>query len=66
MGYRIKELREERGMSQMELARRAGVTRATLWRLESGVGKDASTKTLMKIANALSVEVRELFFDPTA
>lgn len=66
MGYRIKELREQRGMSQAELARKAGITRVTLWRLESGDGKVAMTRTLMKIANALSVEVRELFYTPTA
>lgn len=61
MGYRIKEIREERGMSQSELAEKTGLTRATIWRLETGEEETTTTKTLLKIASALSVTVGELF-----
>lgn len=33
---RVRELREERGLSQSELARRTGVTRQTIISLEKG------------------------------
>ena len=61
MVFRIREIREKQGMSQLELSEKSGVTRATLWRLESEEGGEATTLTLTKIANALDVPVGELF-----
>lgn len=61
MGYRIKEIREERGISQSKLAELTGITRTTLWRLENGEEETTTTKTLLKIANALGVTISELF-----
>lgn len=61
MGYRIRELREERGMTQTELAEKSNVTRATIWKLETGKDEITTTKTLMKIAEALGVSVNDLF-----
>ena len=61
MGYRIKQLREERNMTQTELAQKSGVCRATIWALESGVSKVTTTKTLGKIAEALDVKFDNLF-----
>lgn len=61
MGYRIKELREERGMTQTELAEKAGVARATIWKLETGEDEITTTKTLIRIAEALGVGVNDLF-----
>ena len=61
MGYRIKEVREEHGMSQTQLAEISGVSRATIWALETGKEKVTTTKTLNKLANALNVTVDELF-----
>lgn len=66
MGYIIRELRVRKGMTQNDLADKAGITRTTLWRLESGKGKVAMTKTLEKIANVLEVDITELFSDPNA
>ena len=66
MAYRIRELRESKGLTQSELSEKSGVTRATLWRLETGEAEESTTKTLFKIADALGVDVRELFSDPTA
>lgn len=66
MGYRIKEVREEHGMSQTQLAEISGVSRATIWALETGKEKVTTTKTLNKLANALNVTVDELFYTESA
>ncbi len=62
MGYRIKELRESKRMSQDELAKAADVSRTTISNLETDMERSASTKTLMKIANALDTTIDQLFF----
>lgn len=61
VGYRIRELRENQGMTQLELAEKSGVSRATLWKLETGDFETTTTQTLGKIADALGVDVTELF-----
>lgn len=63
MGYKIKEKRKERNMTQEQLAAEAGVSRATISSLESGKEMVASTKTITKIANALKCKVSEIFYD---
>lgn len=63
MGYRIKEIREEKKMTQEELAKATGLTRTTISLLETGVTKSASSKTLLNIANALEVKIDDLFFE---
>lgn len=50
------DLRIKRGLSQRELARRAGMQQPTLARVESG--KTASLRTLRRVANALNADVR--------
>ncbi len=62
MEYRIREIRESKGISQTELADKAGVTRATIWKLETGEDEVTTTKTLLKIAEALEVDAKELFY----
>lgn len=61
MVFRIREIRESKGISQLELSEKSGVTRATIWRLETGDSCEATTITLSKIAKALDVPVAELF-----
>lgn len=63
MGYRIKELREEKKMSQEDLSKKSGVSRTIISGLESGTIKETSTKTLRKIAVALDKRVSDIFFD---
>lgn len=62
MGYKIKECREEIGISQEELAKRAKISRTTLSGLESGTIKTTTTDTLLKIAKALNRKVTDIFF----
>jgi len=57
---RVKELRAERVMSLRELAETAGVSKDTIWRLESGTSTNAHPSTIRKLAKALGVEPSEL------
>jgi DNA-binding XRE family transcriptional regulator len=60
--YKIKELRESMNMTQEELAEKSGVSRATICALESGAVRTTTTKTLIKIAQALSTTIDQIFF----
>ena len=62
MSYKIKELRELKGMTQEELSKASGVSRAIISGLEKGTSKTTTTKTLMRIADALGVSVSDIFF----
>ena len=61
-GEAIRALLRERGMTQTELARLAGVTRGTILHIVRG--GHCGTDTLQKIAGALEVDVAELFTTP--
>lgn len=63
MVYKIKEIREKRGLTQEELSVKSGVSRATIWALERNEGKVTTTKTLFNLANALNVSVDDLFLN---
>ena len=56
----IRTLREGKGMSQVELARRATLARPYLVRLESGQQKNPSLAVLQRLAKALGVPVTAL------
>lgn len=61
MGYKIRELRIEKHLSQDELARISGVSRVTLSGLESGRIKNTTSGTLLKLAEALGTTIEKLF-----
>jgi transcriptional regulator with XRE-family HTH domain len=63
MGYRIREVRLQRGITQTELSVKSGVSRAIINGLETGRSSVTTTETLLKIARALEVTADELFFD---
>ncbi len=56
---KLKRLREDRVLSQRELARMANLAYGTVWRIENG-HPEARTSTIRKLAGALEVEPREL------
>jgi transcriptional regulator with XRE-family HTH domain len=56
---KLKHLRKERVFSQRELARLAGLTHATVWKLEQGPA-EAHPRTIRKLAAILGVEPKEL------
>ena len=66
MKYRIREIREQIGLTQEELSVKSGVSRATIWALECGDNKVTTTKTLLNIAIALGVQMDDLFLAQSA
>jgi transcriptional regulator with XRE-family HTH domain len=58
-GVKMQRLREEKVLSQRELARMAGLTHQTVWRFENG-WTNALPRTIRKIAEVLRVEPKEL------
>src|SRR5688572_20023980 len=59
----IKALRETRGLSQQQMAKAAGIPRATWTHLESGAA-NPTLAVLIKVANALQVRLDELLAAP--
>lgn len=62
VSQKIKKLREQRGLTQVELAEKTGLKQSHICRLERG-RHSPSHKTVEKIAEALGVPVTEL--DPS-
>lgn len=60
MALRIRELREQRGLTQQMLAEMAGISRSQLSEIENE-RKPANTVRLAAIAKALGQEVEDLF-----
>lgn len=60
LGQVLKALREDKGLSQVELANKAKVERTYIVKLESGDKKNPSLDILKKLAKALGVPVTEL------
>src|SRR5215468_8601141 len=63
LGRNIQTLREARGRTQQQIARVAGIPRATWANLESG-GANPTLAVLIKVANALQVRLEELIEPP--
>jgi len=59
----IKAIRETRGLSQQQIAKAAGIPRATWTHLESGAA-NPTLAVLVKVANALQVRLDELLAAP--
>ena len=60
LAQNIKKFRIQLGLSQEELARKAGITYSTLIKLESGVNKNPTVKTLQQLASGLGVSLDQL------
>lgn len=61
MGYKIKEVRESKNISQEELSKKSGVSRTIISALENGK-TNTTSKTLASIAKALGVSVDQIFY----
>lgn len=62
LGENVRRWRTRRAMSQDDLATAAGVTQATVWRVERG-DKPTRPSTLRKLADALKVDPAKLLGD---
>src|SRR6266705_4629316 len=65
LAVNLRRLRRSGGLSAVELARRAGLARATLTQLEAG-GGNPTLETLYALANALDAPLAELIAEPKA
>jgi len=57
LGKKIKELRKEKKVTQIELAKKVGITRQTLSKLENGKIHKVSLQTFLKIIDLLDYEI---------
>jgi transcriptional regulator with XRE-family HTH domain len=57
---RIRELRLERGLTQVQLAERCGMPQSTISRIESGSTTGVDFETLNRVAQALGVHPADL------
>lgn len=60
MKFNLRSIRESKGMSQTELAKKSGVGRVTINRIENGELNETTTGTLIKLAKTLQVPVDSL------
>src|SRR5438045_516648 len=63
LGHNVQALREARGQTQQQIARLAGVPRATWANLESGAA-NPTLAVLVRVAQALQVRLEELIEPP--
>lgn len=57
----LEAIRKSQGLTISELARRSGITRQTIARLENEEEDTANSKTLKALADALGVRVTDFF-----
>jgi len=65
IGRNVRRLRDARGWSQSELARRSGVSQSFISELERGKREDALGGILQALARTLGVTVDELLREPS-
>ena len=64
LGQKIRQLREEKGLSLNKLAKNAGISKAYLSQLENDLSKQPSADILLKIASALGITIADLLDQP--
>lgn len=62
IGYRLKDLRESKNLSQGDIQKRTGLLRCYISRVENG-HVVPSIETLEKIARALEISLYQVFYD---
>ena len=58
---RLKAIREAHGMTQVELAEKTGISRATISKIENNEEAVVTTKTIAKIASVFAVAPSDIF-----
>lgn len=62
IGRTIKKLREEKSISQKDLAKMAGISYSTLTKIETGVIISPKIEKLILLAKALEVKIDDLIY----
>lgn len=65
MNSKVKEIREEIGMTQLELSKRSGLSRQCISAIENGRSNVITNTTMEKIASVLNESVETIFFADT-
>jgi HTH-type transcriptional regulator, competence development regulator len=60
LGKRIKDIRTEKNLIQLDLEVKCGISRTDVSKIENGL-KNVEFLTIVKLAEALNVEVYDLF-----
>ena len=63
MGYRVKEIREQKKMTQEELEQKSGISRQTISAIENNRAENVMVGTLKALAGALETTSDNLFVD---
>lgn len=58
---RLKERRNECRMTQVELAEKAGISRATISKIENNEEVNLTTQTIAKLSEVLGVNPSDIF-----
>lgn len=62
MGNNLKQIRNQKGLTTYELAKKVGVSRSCISMIEDG-HRNPRLKTAGKIAITLGASIEEIFFD---
>ena len=62
-GAKLKQTREEKGLTQREVSIKSGVTEGQLFRIEKGSTKNPRVNTAVAIAKAIGCDLSELLDD---
>ena len=60
LSKKLKELRRKKGWSQQKLAEKAELSFNAITKIEQGLAKHPTLKTLIKIADVFSISIDEL------
>jgi transcriptional regulator with XRE-family HTH domain len=60
LSKRLKELRREKGWSQQKLAEKTDLSFNAVTKIEQGLAKHPTLKTLIKLADAFGISIDEL------
>ena len=61
MKNRLKEIREEKRMTQEELSTKSGVSRPTIVAIENNTAYNTTLNTLIKLSDALETSFDKIF-----
>lgn len=61
MNNNLATIRAEKGLTQGELAKKAGISRTIINQLETGAREVTTSKTMLKIARALETPIADIF-----
>lgn len=61
MAVKVRAVRQERGITVYELAKRSGLAQSFVWKLDQGISKAPSIDTLIKLSKALNCDIGDLY-----